>query len=174
MIWIHSADVFPILLTLSVIPSRKHCRLPKPSAERQTLSPVPVHERQTMSSCNHSKGICNALFFPAFPQKLIQGFPLNVTPVIVIKAYCDSFKFKYHVSHTVKLSDIVTIGYCDTLGCPNTVTISGKHCNKVHTGFRNPPIQSWPKKCVLGCMISPLRQQAELRNLGHTFLANSV
>ena len=40
-------------LTLSVIPSRKHCRLPKPSAERHTLSPVPVHDRQTMSSCNH-------------------------------------------------------------------------------------------------------------------------
>ena len=43
--------------------------------------------------------------------------------------YCDSSKFKYHVYHTVKLSDIVTIGYCDTfLGGPNTVTISGKHC----------------------------------------------
>ena len=35
-------------------------------------------------------------------------------------------------------------------------------------------VQSWPKKCVLGCVISPLRQQAESRNLGHTFLANSV
>ena len=36
-------------------------------------------------------------------------------------------------------------------------------------------IQSWPKKLVLGCVISPLRQQAESRNLmGHTFLAKSV
>ena len=35
-------------------------------------------------------------------------------------------------------------------------------------------IQSWPKKFVLGCVISPLRQQAESRNLGQTFLANSV
>ena len=30
------------------------------------------------------------------------------------------------------------------------------------------------KKCVLGCVISPLRQQVESHNLGHTFLANSV
>ena len=30
------------------------------------------------------------------------------------------------------------------------------------------------KKCVLGCVISPLHQQAESRNLGQTFLANSV
>ena len=30
------------------------------------------------------------------------------------------------------------------------------------------------KKNVLSCVISPLRQQAESRNLGHTFLANSV
>ena len=30
--------------------SRKHCRLPKPSADRQTLSPVPVQDRATMSS----------------------------------------------------------------------------------------------------------------------------
>ena len=35
-------------------------------------------------------------------------------------------------------------------------------------------IQSWQKKFVLGCVIAPLRQQAESRNLGHTFLANSV
>ena len=35
-------------------------------------------------------------------------------------------------------------------------------------------VQSWPKKFVLSCVISPLRQQAESRNLGHTFLANSV
>ena len=35
-------------------------------------------------------------------------------------------------------------------------------------------IQSWPKKFVLGCVISPLRQQAESRNLWRTFLANSV
>ena len=35
-------------------------------------------------------------------------------------------------------------------------------------------IQSWPKKFVLGCVISPLLRQAESRNLGHTFLANSV
>ena len=35
-------------------------------------------------------------------------------------------------------------------------------------------IQSWPKTFVLGCVISPLRQQAESRNLGHTFLASSV
>ena len=33
--------------------SRKHWRLPKPSAERQTLSPVPVHDKHTMSSCKH-------------------------------------------------------------------------------------------------------------------------
>ena len=30
------------------------------------------------------------------------------------------------------------------------------------------------KTFVLGCVISPLRQQAESRNLGQTFLANSV
>ena len=35
-------------------------------------------------------------------------------------------------------------------------------------------LQSWPKKIVLGCVISPLCQQAESRNLGQTFLANSV
>ena len=35
-------------------------------------------------------------------------------------------------------------------------------------------IQIWPKKFVLGCAISPLRQQAESSNLGHSFLANSV
>ena len=35
-------------------------------------------------------------------------------------------------------------------------------------------LQSWQKKCVLGCVISPLCQQAESRNLGHTFFANSV
>ena len=35
-------------------------------------------------------------------------------------------------------------------------------------------VQSWPKKCVLGCVISPLRQQAESRNLGKLYLANSV
>ena len=35
-------------------------------------------------------------------------------------------------------------------------------------------IQSWSKKGILGCVISPLRPQAESRNLGHTLLANSV
>ena len=30
-------------------------------------------------------------------------------------------------------------------------------------------VQSWPKKFVLSCVISPLRQQAESLNLGHTF-----
>ena len=36
-------------------------------------------------------------------------------------------------------------------------------------------LQSWPKKCVLGCVISPLRQLAESCNLlGQTFLANSA
>ena len=35
-------------------------------------------------------------------------------------------------------------------------------------------LQSWPKRFVIGCVISPLSQQAESRNLGHTFLANSV
>ena len=33
--------------------SRKHWRLPKPSAERHTLSPVPVQDKHTMSSCKH-------------------------------------------------------------------------------------------------------------------------
>ena len=37
--------------TLSAMFSRKQCRLPKPSAARQTRSPVAVHERHTMSSC---------------------------------------------------------------------------------------------------------------------------
>ena len=32
-------------------------------------------------------------------------------------------------------------------------------------------VQSWPKKVVLGCVMSPLRQQAESRNLGQTFSA---
>ena len=32
-------------------------------------------------------------------------------------------------------------------------------------GLREGGVQSWPKKCV----ISPMRQQAESRNLGHTF-----
>ena len=36
--------------TLSAMLSRKHWRLPKPSAERQTLSPVPVQDKHTMSS----------------------------------------------------------------------------------------------------------------------------
>ena len=35
-------------------------------------------------------------------------------------------------------------------------------------------VQSWPKKCVLGCVISALRRQVESRNLGQTSLANSV
>ena len=35
---------------LSVIASRKHCLFPNPSAERQTLSPVPVHDKATISS----------------------------------------------------------------------------------------------------------------------------
>ena len=37
--------------TLSAILSKKHCLFPKPSAERQTLSPVPVQDKHTMSSC---------------------------------------------------------------------------------------------------------------------------
>ena len=36
--------------TLSAILSRKHCLFPNPSADRQTLSPVPVQDRHTMSS----------------------------------------------------------------------------------------------------------------------------
>ena len=35
-------------------------------------------------------------------------------------------------------------------------------------------LQSWPKKLALGCVISPLRHQAESNNLGQFFLANSV
>ena len=34
--------------------------------------------------------------------------------------------------------------------------------------MRESRVQSWQKKFVLGCVISPLRQQAESRNLGHT------
>ena len=41
--------------------------------------------------------------------------------------------------------------------------------------FRSGSLQIWPKKFVLGCVISPLRQHAESRNLqGHTFFANSL
>ena len=40
--------------TLSAILSRKHCLFPNPSADRQTLSPVPVQDRHTMSSWTHS------------------------------------------------------------------------------------------------------------------------
>ena len=32
-------------------------------------------------------------------------------------------------------------------------------------------LRSWPKKCVLGCVIPPLPVGASSRNLGHTFLA---
>ena len=35
--------------------------------------------------------------------------------------------------------------------------------------FTQRPCTELGKKCVLGCVISPLRQQAESRNLGHTF-----
>ena len=42
------------------------------------------------------------------------------------------------------------------------------------SGLLGSRLQSWSKKCVLGCVNSPLRQQAESRNLGQTFLANSV
>ena len=35
-------------------------------------------------------------------------------------------------------------------------------------------LQNWPKKLALRCVISPLRLQAESRNQGHTFLANSL
>ena len=35
-------------------------------------------------------------------------------------------------------------------------------------------VQSWPKKCVLGCVIPPAGAVARSRNLGQTFLANSV
>ena len=35
-------------------------------------------------------------------------------------------------------------------------------------------LQSWPKKFVLGCVISPLHQQGESRSLGQPFFANSV
>ena len=45
-------DKQKVVLTLSVIPSRKHCLFPNPSAAKQTLSPVPVHERHTISSYN--------------------------------------------------------------------------------------------------------------------------
>ena len=34
-------------------------------------------------------------------------------------------------------------------------------------------LQTWPKKCDLGWVISSLRQQAKSRNQGQTFLANS-
>lgn len=37
---------------LSAMFSRKQCLFPKPSAAKQTLSPVAVHDRQTMSSWN--------------------------------------------------------------------------------------------------------------------------
>ena len=30
-------------------------------------------------------------------------------------------------------------------------------------------VQSWPKKCVLGCVIPPAGAEARSRNLGHTF-----
>ena len=35
-------------------------------------------------------------------------------------------------------------------------------------------VQRWPKKCVLGCVISPLAAGAISRNLGQAFLAISV
>ena len=35
-------------------------------------------------------------------------------------------------------------------------------------------LQSWPKKFVLGCVILPTSAVARSRNLGQTFLANSV
>ena len=41
-------------------------------------------------------------------------------------------------------------------------------------GYVNVRLQSWPKFFVLCCVISPLRQQEESRNLIQTFLANSV
>lgn len=37
---------------LSAMFSRKQCRFPNPSAARHTRSPVAVHDRHTMSSCN--------------------------------------------------------------------------------------------------------------------------
>ena len=33
--------------------------------------------------------------------------------------------------------------------------------------------QSWPKKCVLGCVIPPAGAVARSRNIGKTFLSNS-
>jgi hypothetical protein len=39
-------------VTLSAMFSRKQCRFPNPSAAKQTLSPVAVHERHTLSSCD--------------------------------------------------------------------------------------------------------------------------
>ena len=35
-------------------------------------------------------------------------------------------------------------------------------------------LQSWPKKCVLCCVILPAGAVARSGNLGQTFLANSV
>lgn len=40
---------------LSAIFSRKQCRLPNPSAAKQTRSPVAVHDRHTMSSYKDEK-----------------------------------------------------------------------------------------------------------------------
>ena len=47
-------------------------------------------------------------------------------------------------------------------------------CHFAAVGRLAETLQSWPKKCVLGCAILLLCQQAESRNLGHTFFANSV
>ena len=41
-------------------------------------------------------------------------------------------------------------------------------------GWRFLLLQSWPKKFVLGCVIPPAGAVARSRNLGQTFLANSV
>ena len=35
-------------------------------------------------------------------------------------------------------------------------------------------LQRWPNKLTLGCVIWPMQQEAESRNLGHTFFAISV
>ena len=40
--------------------------------------------------------------------------------------------------------------------------------------FLHDSVQSWSKKFVLGCVILPAGAVARSRNLGQTFLANSV
>ena len=59
-------------------------------------------------------------------------------------------------------------------GCSQPQPAMPGWCLAKQSFFLHKYVQSWPKKCVIGCVILPAGAVARSRNLGQTFLANSV